>query len=230
VGLYLGDYSFLSGLWHYWTPVLRSLNARWVPLWDRSFLSDDCLRRINTLIVPGGFCWSTEGAFGGETGRRNLRQAVANGLDYVGTCYGANVAMSAGTEKQICHLGLVRGRTLSHRTYACRGIVRIDYDAGLLDHTSSCQETAHVNGRLFGDGEYEVLGRFSMQQPGPFETKPTNPISGVPAAVRAKHGAGEVFLFCSHPEMPISYRYPELLEKISRGDVSVDTALRRCRA
>jgi len=228
VGLYLGDYSFLCGLWQYWGPVLDALHVHWTPLWDRSFLSDDILQSIKTLIVPGGFCWSHSGAFGGRTGRRNLRRAVTNGLNYVGTCYGANVAMSGGTEKRICHFGLVRGRTLSHRTFACQGTVCIDYDAGPLEHTSLCQETAHVNGRLFGEGDYEVLGRFSADQPGPFDTKPAKPIGGLPASIMAKHGAGNVVLFSSHPEMPISYQYPSIHAQISVGDMSVDEAVRRC--
>jgi len=136
--------------------------------------------------------------------------------------------MSQGTEKRICHLGLVRGTTLSHRTFACHGTVHIDYRDGPIGHCSSSQETAHVNGRIFGEGKYEVFGRYSAKQPGPFETKPAKPIGGYPAAIAAKHGDGEVFLFSSHPEMPVSYQYRNILDRIARGDTSVDEAVRRC--
>ena len=228
VGLYLGDYSFLSWLWQHWVPVFNALQVQWTPVWDRSFLSQEVLDSISALLVPGGFSWSSDMAFGGRIGRRRLRQEVAKGMHYVGTCYGANVAMASGTEKRICHLGLVRGETLSHRTFACRGTACIDYDADPLGYQALSQETAHVNGRIFGEGEYEVLGRFSANQPGPFETKPRRPISGLPAAIAAQHGAGRVFLFSSHPEIPTSYQYRSVLAQIARRELSVDDAVPRC--
>jgi len=227
-GLYMGDYSYLSGLWRHWVPILNRLNVTCIPLWDRSFLSDDVLKAIDVLVVPGGFCWSSTNAFGGQQGRKRLCHAVRDGLSYVGVCYGANVAMASGTEKRICHLGLVEGRTLSHRTFPLRGVVYIDYDSPVLGYRATAQPTVHINGRLFGAGEYDILGRFSAHQAGPFETAPRTKISGLPAAVTAILGRGSIFLFASHPEIPIPYPYGEILDQVDEGKLSVDEALRRC--
>lgn len=228
VGLYFGDYSFNSGLWEYWIPVLKKLSIQWVPFWDKSFQYDSTLRSISTLIVPGGFCWSGESAFGGNIGRQNLKQAIADGLNYVGVCYGANVAMSSGSEKDICHLGLVEGQTLSHESYSLQGNVYIDYLDNSLCHCVNSQKTIHINGRIFGKNAGEVVGRFSMKQPGPFTVHSQHSIAGLPAAIASKYGKGQVFLFSSHPEAPVSYQYPIVFEQIDRGKMSVDDAVNTC--
>ena len=228
VGLYLGDYSHFSGLWRHWIPVLSSLGVRCVPLWDRSFLSERILRAMDLIVVPGGFCWSTELAFGGARGREKLRRTIERGLTYVGTCYGANVAMVSGSEKKIIHLGLVPGRTLSHRCFGCRGIVRIDYHVPALSYEAASQKTVHINGRLFGPGDYEVIGRFSDSQPGPFETPPKRSIAQRPAAIIGECGRGRAFLFASHPEMAEPHPYNALLTQVDQGRLPPQDAVRRC--
>ena len=90
VGLYFGDYSHMSGLWHAWIPLLAELKVDWSPLWDRSFLGED-LNALDAVVVPGGFGWSLDGDFGGEEGRERLRHSIKAGVSYVGVCYGADI-------------------------------------------------------------------------------------------------------------------------------------------
>lgn len=228
VGLYLGDYTYLSGLWQHWLPVLRALKLPWIPLWDGSFESEDALRNISTLIVPGGFCFDSKTAFGGPAGRERIRQAVAGGLNFVGTCYGANVAVSRGADRRIPRLKLVQGRILPPLQHQCRGTVLVDYDCGVFNYHTRSQKTAHVNGRVFGPGEYTTIGRFSANQPGPFQSTPPKPLDGHPAAVHAKCGKGHLFLFSPHPEMPVSYQYPGILDRVASGKASVEEGIRKC--
>lgn len=228
VGLYLGDYTHLSGLWQYWIPVLKALNVSWIPLWDRSFLDEESLRSIDALLVPGGFCWSPDTAFGGERGRRGLRRSIKRGGSYVGVCYGASVAMASGAEKRVCRLGLVPGRELSPGGFRFRGATRIDYVGSGLGYEATEQETMHVNGPMFGEGRYEVIGRFSASQPGPFETEPSRAFAGRPAAIGAEHGKGRVFAFSSHPEIPVTYLYSTVLSHVASRSIAPGAAVRRC--
>ncbi len=66
VGLYFGDISHCSGLWEVWVSLLDRLGLEWIPLWDHSFLVKDLLRAVNVFVIPGGFCWNSNAAFGGE--------------------------------------------------------------------------------------------------------------------------------------------------------------------
>ena len=227
VGLYFGDISHCSGLWEVWVYLLGRLGIRWMPLWDHSFLVKDLLRAVDVIVVPGGFSRNSEAAFGGETGRQNLRAAIERGVDYVGVCYGANVAMAIPERKGICTFGLVQGKSLATEGLIFWGSARIDYVCQMLDYRAESQETAHINGRMFGPGDYQILGHFSTTQPGPFQRKPSKNIAGRPAAITAKYGRGKVFLFSSHPEIPIP-QYEDLLSKVIAGKIGSSQAMRVC--
>ncbi len=228
VGLYLGDLSHAGGLWQNWLPVFRTLGLQWVPLWDRSFLLEDVLAGIDVIVIPGGLVDSRSQVFGGEVGRRNLRHVVRQGTSVVGVCYGAAVVMASGAEQRVCHLGLIQGAALPPDGLPFEGPARIDYLGTGLPYAAQSQEIEHINGDMFGPGEYEVLGRFSDLQPGPFDPPPRQPIAGRPAVIGADYGRGRAVAFCSHPEYPISFRYEAVLSKVIAGELPPADAARMC--
>jgi hypothetical protein len=228
VGLYMGDSSHSSGLWRSWICMFRALGIDWIPLWDHSFLVEDVLHAVDIIHVPGGFGWSPPMSFGGKTGQENLRQAVRRGVHFTGTCYGAMVAMASGAEDGICRLGLIDGRTLPAEGFRFDGPVAIDYLGGSLGYRAAGQQTMHIYGPMFGEGTYEVFGRFSEQQPDPGGSGPDKPIRGLPAAITAEFGRGRVLVFTSHPEQPASLVYRDLIEQVSQGSLAGDIAVRQC--
>jgi hypothetical protein len=213
VGLYFGDISHMSALWIPWVAVLASQAIDWKPFWDGSFANPKTLASLDIIIVPGGFCSNTEKDFGGRNGRENLRSAIRSGVHYIGTCYGASIAMSKGSQGQT-RLGLVEGEAKTAKRYQACGTVRIDYSSASFEYLSWSQETAHINGPVFLARDCEVFGRFANSQPGPFAQKPENEISGMPAAIAKTVGRGKAVLFSSHPEIPATYSYDEVLEKV----------------
>ncbi len=224
----MGDLSHASGLWRAWVCMFHTLGIEWLPMWDHSFLVQDLLHTIDVLHVPGGFGWSPPMSFGGKTGQESLREAVRSGLHFTGTCYGAMVAMAAGAEQKVCRLGLIDGRTLPADGYRFEGPVCIDYLGGPVEYQAKGQQTMHMNGPIFGDGAYEVFGRFSDHPPGRADSAPARPIAGMPAAVAGEFGRGRVLLFSSHPEQPATFLYCDLIEQVSRGQLEVDRAVEQC--
>jgi len=197
--------------------------ARWAEIIDGSpdaelvILSGKAIREgglkgLDLLVMPGG-AGQPQYASLGDAGAQAIRDYVANGGKYFGTCCGIAIALNENNVTLKKNATLKRLRMLPFkRVHApSRGgftatVAFNETGAKYLGIPQGRRQIRYHNGPVLAPTEaveactdVEVLATMDCElaQVGPVVGK----MHGTPAAVRARYGKGEMLAFNCHPEI-----------------------------
>ena len=188
-----------------WATILRDSPDVDLKLVSGADIRSGALDDRALLVMPGGTGREQYAALG-DAGAQKIRDFVAAGGSYFGTCCGIAIALNEETSysKRLRMLplkrvdGPVRGGFTANVSFNRRGAEWLGIREGdwkIRYHNGPIVEPAEPV--PFGS-DFEVLATMNceLMQVGAAKT----PMFGTPAAVRAKYGKGQMFALNCHPE------------------------------
>lgn len=208
LAVYVGDGARGIGVFRWLELTALAKGAETVPV-DADAIRGGALDGVDTLIVPGGSSVTMAKALDAD-GRRRIKEFVASGGGYIGTCAGCCLVMAPNKARPVM-LGLVpytfgaagggedRAELNIHfneRAEALAGIkkgdMRIKFSRGPVP----------VPARTATNDAIEVVATYASDiNAQTAKQRPSK--AGQAAALAGTYGKGRVFVFAVHPEMDI---------------------------
>jgi glutamine amidotransferase-like uncharacterized protein len=193
--------------------VLRSFGFSYQALTDRELESFDFSPSDRLFIFPAGhnFGPNPDNLLGGPKGSARLRQAIADGMNYLGICAGANAAAHRSWYPIDVSLRLADVR---HRWPGEHGagvqLLTMKLDP-VLARTSGIQSGEVIvwyhNGPIWAQSRrssFRILAAFAPTKEQREQTREhklfRKHLAGAPAIVECRYGRGRVVLCAPHPE------------------------------
>lgn len=188
-----------------WATILRDSPDVDLKLVSGADIRSGALDDRALVVMPGGTGREQYAALG-DAGAQKIRDFVAAGGSYFGTCCGIAIALNEETSysKRLRMLplkrveGPVRGGFTANVSFNRRGAEWLGIREGdwkIRYHNGPIVEMTEP---VPLGSDFEVLATMNceLMQVGPAKT----PMFGTPAAVRARYGKGQMFALNCHPE------------------------------